>query len=300
MAIRLGINPIGWTNDCMFWLGGNIPLDVCLAEVKAAGFAGVELGRKFPKTPAKLKPILKRHGLDLVSGWYSGEILRRDWKAERQAMKPHFDLLKALGCKVLIYAETAGNIINEVGAGASTRPRVGGKADWKRYCEQMSALADAMMADGVQMAVHHHMGTAIESAEDIDRLMEGTRPSVGLLLDTGHLTFAGGDPVKTAKKHIARIVHVHCKDIRGYTLESCRRRDVSFSHAVVSGIFTAPGDGIVDYPKLFALLAKAQYAGWVVQEAEQDPRSANPAIFAELGNAYLRKLCAAHKIGVAD
>jgi inosose dehydratase len=300
MAIRLGINPIGWTNDCMYWLGGNIPLDTCLAEAKAAGFSGVELGRKFPRTVAKLKPILKRHALSLVSGWYSGEILRRDWKAEFAAMRPHFELLKGLGCKTLIYAETAGNIINEVGAGASSRPRVGGKAEWKRYCDQLSALADEMADKGLAMAVHHHMGTAIESSDDIDRLMDGTRPSVGLLLDTGHLTFAGGDPVKTARKHIARINHVHCKDIRGYTLEACRRRDVSFSHAVVSGIFTVPGDGIVDYPKVFAVLAKGGYSGWIVQEAEQDPRAADPSIFAELGNAYLRKLCGDHGLAITE
>ncbi len=299
MTVRLGINPIGWTNDCMHWLGGNIPLDTCLAEAKAAGFSGVELGRKFPRTVTALRPILKRHDLNLVSGWYSGEILKRDRRAEFAAMKPHFDLLKGLGANVLVYAEATGNIINEVGAGASTRPRVGGKAEWKRYCSELSALADEMADKGVAMAVHHHMGTAIESADDIDRLMEGTRDSVGLLLDTGHLTFAGGDPVKVAKKHIARINHVHCKDIRGYTLEACRRRDVSFSNAVVSGIFTVPGDGIVDYPKVFSILAKGGYSGWIVQEAEQDPRAADPAIFAELGNTYLRKLCAAHGMKIA-
>jgi inosose dehydratase len=300
MAVRLGINPIGWTNDCMHWLGGNIPLDTCLSQAKAAGFSGVELGRKFPRTVSALRPILRKHGLALVSGWYSGEILRRDWKSEMKAMKPHFDLLKGLGCDVLVYAEAAGNIINEVGAGASTRPRIEGAQNWKRYCDELSALADAMAEKGLRMAVHHHMGTAIESAEDIDRLMAGTCDTVGLLLDTGHLTFAGGDPVQTARKHIGRINHVHCKDIRGYTLEACRRRNVSFSQAVISGIFTVPGDGIVDYPKVFGILAKGGYAGWVVQEAEQDPRCADPEIFAELGNAYIRKLCASAGLKIAE
>src|SRR5262245_49236284 len=145
MAVRLGINPIGWTNDCMHWLGGSIPLDTCLSQTRAAGFSGTELGRKFPRTVAALRPILKKHNLALVSGWYSGEILRRDWKAEFKAMKPHFDLLKGLGCNVLIYAETVGNIINDVGACASTRPHVGGAAEWRRYCGELSALADEMV-----------------------------------------------------------------------------------------------------------------------------------------------------------
>jgi len=97
MSVRLGINPIGWTNDCMPWLGDFISLDTCLKEAREAGFSGVELGRKFPRAPKALAPILKRHGLKLVSGWYSANLLERDAKAEIAAMKPHLTLLKSLG-----------------------------------------------------------------------------------------------------------------------------------------------------------------------------------------------------------
>lgn len=300
MSVKLGINPIGWTNDCMAWLGDLIPLNTLLSEARAAGFSGVELGRKYPKQPKKLKSLLDKHDLSLVSGWYSARLLERDTKAEITAMADHLALMKGCGAKVMVFAETTNDIVLNVGAGFSQRPKVASAAQWKILGKRMTEVAEYMLDQGVQMAVHHHMGTPIESAEDVNRLMENTGPAVGLLLDTGHMTVAGGDPVAIAKKHAARIKHVHCKDVRRYALEACRRRDTSFSEAVLCGLFTAPGDGIVDYAKVFAVLSKAGYNGWLVQEAEQDPRVANPKIYAELGNAHLRKTAQGAKLRVSD
>ncbi len=299
MTVQLGINPIGWTNDCMHWLGDFISLETCVKEVRQAGFTGVELGRKFPRDAKKLRPILDRAGVKLVSGWYSAELVRRDVKDEIAAMQDHLKLLKALGSPVMVFAETTGEIINNVGAPASARPKLKGAAEWKELGRRFTAVADYLADQGVRMAVHHHMGTVIETAGDVDRLMENTGAAVGLLLDTGHMTFAGGDPVKVARRHARRIVHVHCKDIRGYALAACTRRDVSFSAAVLAGLFTAPGDGIVDYPSLFRILAKTGYKGWLVQEAEQDPRVAHPYTYAELGRAHLARLCQKAKLKVA-
>lgn len=300
MSVKLGINPIGWTNDCMAWLGDLIPLNTLLSEAREAGFSGVELGRKYPKQPKKLKALLDKHGLSLVSGWYSARLLERDAKAEIAAMADHLALMKGCGAKVMVFAETTNDIVLNVGAGFSARPKVSNAAQWKLLGKRMTEVAEYMLEQGVQMAVHHHMGTPIESAEDVHRLMENTGPAVGLLLDTGHMTVAGGDPVAVARKHAARIKHVHCKDVRRYALEACRRRDTSFSEAVLCGLFTAPGDGIVDYAKVFGILSKAGYKGWLVQEAEQDPRIANPKIYAELGNAHLRKIAKAAKLSVAE
>jgi len=299
MTVKLGINPIGWTNDCMHWLGDFITLERCLAEVKQAGFSGVELGRKFPRQAAQLGPLLEAHELQLVSGWYSAELLTRDAKAEIAAMREHLALLAGLGSPVMVFAETTKEIINNVGAPASARPKIESAAEWKRLGQRFTAVADHLQAKGVRMAVHHHMGTVIQTAEDVDRLMENTGPAVGLLLDTGHMTFAGGDPLAVAKRHGDRIVHVHCKDIRRYALAACQGRDVSFSQAVLEGLFTAPGDGMVDYPGLFKILAGARYSGWLVQEAEQDPRIAHPLTYASLGCAHLKKLCATAKLKLA-
>ena len=299
MSVRLGINPIGWTNDCMPWLGDFISLDTCLAEAKEAGFSGVELGRKFPRSAKQLAPILKRHGLRLVSGWYSANLLERDAKAEIAAMRDHLDLLRALGADVMVFAETTGEIINQVGTSISRRPKITSAAEWKRLGSRFTEVAAYMRDEGVQMAVHHHMGTVVESQQDVDRLLENSGEAVGLLLDTGHMTFAGGDPIAVAKKYAARIKHVHCKDIRRYALAACRQRDVSFSEAVLCGIFTAPGDGMVDFDGVFDVLAKANYSGWLVQEAEQDPRVAHPATYAALGRAHLAQLCTGAKMKLA-
>ena len=299
MTVKLGINPIGWTNDCMHWLGDFITLERCLAEVKQAGFSGVELGRKFPRQAAQLGPLLEAHDLQLVSGWYSAELLTRDAKAEIATMREHLALLAGLGSPVMVFAETTKEIINNVGAPASARPKIESAAEWKRLGQRFTAVADHLQAKGVRMAVHHHMGTVIQTAEEVDRLMENTGPAVGLLLDTGHMTFAGGDPLAVARRHADRIVHVHCKDIRRYALAACQGRDVSFSQAVLEGLFTAPGDGMVDYPGLFKILAAARYSGWLVQEAEQDPRIAHPLTYASLGCAHLKKLCATAKLKLA-
>ena len=299
MTVSLGINPIGWTNDDIRWLGDDIPLDTCLAEARGAGFSGVELGRKFPRKAALLGPILERHDLRLVSGWYSGRLRERDSRQEIAAMRDHLDLLAALGAPVMVFAETTGETVNHIGAGASARPTISGAADWKRLGKRFTEVADHMLGKGVRMAVHHHMGTVVQTAADVDRLMENTGESVGLLLDTGHLTYAGDAPVALARRHGARLVHVHCKDIRRGALAACNQRDASFTEAILHGLFTVPGDGIVDFAAVIKALAAAGYAGWLVQEAEQDPRVAPPAVYAKMGNAQLRKLCAAARLKLA-
>ena len=143
------------------------------------------------------------------------------------------------------------------------------------------ATAERLASEGMQLVYHHHMGTVIETDNDVDRMMQLTRPAVHLLLDTGHLTFAGADPVAVTRKHRRRISHVHTKDVRAEVLAEVRQRDVSFLDAVVAGVYTVPGDGLVDYPAVFAQLAG--YDGWVVVEAEQDPAKANPLTYAKLG-----------------
>jgi inosose dehydratase len=299
MTVRLGINPIGWTNDDIRWLGDDIPLETCLAEAREAGFSGVELGRKFPRKAEILGPILDRHGLSLVSGWYSGRLLERDSRREIAAMRDHLDLLSALGAPVMVFAETTGETVNHIGAGASARPTIASAADWKRLGKRFTEVADHMLEKGVRMAVHHHMGTVVQTAADVDRLFENSGDSVGLLVDTGHLTYAGDDPVQLIRRHAGRVVHVHCKDIRRGALLACTQRDASFTEAILHGLFTVPGDGIVDFPAVIKALAAVNYAGWLVQEAEQDPRVAPPAIYAKMGNAQLRKLCTAARLKLA-
>src|SRR6266851_4997932 len=170
MTVRIGINPITWTNDDLPELGGATPLETCLAETREAGYAGIELGNKFPRRAETLRPLLEGHGLALVSGWYSGGLMARSVAEEIAAIEDHLALLAAMGC------------------GA-----------------KLTALAEHVAKRGVALAYHHHMGTIVESAAEIDRLMAATGPAVGLLLDTGHLAYAGADPLAVARRHRERI-----------------------------------------------------------------------------------------------
>jgi myo-inosose-2 dehydratase len=282
MTLRFGTNPIAWSNDDMPVLGGATLLETCLAEARAAGYAGIELGNKFPREASVLRPILARHGLALVSGWWSGRLLERSVEAEIAALGPHAALLAEMGCEVLIFAETSGGIAGRRDTPLSRRPRLD---DWGGFGRKLTELAEALAVRGRRLAYHHHMGTVVETASEIDRLIASSGAAVGLLLDTGHLAFAGADPAVLAGRHRERIVHVHCKDVRAEVLARAKAADWSFLDAVVEGVFTVPGDGAIDFAAV--LVALGPYAGWLVVEAEQDPAKAEPLAYARLGRRRL-------------
>ena len=288
MNVRLGINPLTWTIDDLPEIGGETSLDTCLTEARAAGYDGVELGCKFPRSAPELKAALAPHGLALVSGWYSANLLERDADAEFEAMRPHRELLSALGCEVVVVAETTRCIHGDRRRRLSQRP-VLAAGDWPRFAERLDELGARLRDAGLALAYHHHMGTVVQSEDEVDRLMDSCDETVGLLLDTGHLTFAGGDPARAATRHASRINHVHCKDVRRAVLERCLNRDTSFLDAVLDGVFTVPGDGCVDYPATLAPIARANYRGWLVVEAEQDPSVAPSVHYASLGYRNLRR-----------
>jgi len=289
MQVEIGINPITWTNDDMPELGGDIPLETCLAETREAGYAGTELGGKFPRTAAELGPILARHDLKLVSGWYDGRMLEHEVEQEFANVLPHLTLLRDLGAKVVIYADTSRRAEGDLFKPASHRPKLA-DADWKEYGKKLSELAERMAAFGVGMAFHHHMGTIVQTDHEISQLMSNTGEAVGLLYDTGHCLFAGGDPASLLQRHLDRIVHVHCKDARRAVLDRALAEDMSFMDAVLAGVFTVPGDGCIAFTPLLRRLSEHGYQGWLVVEAEQDPRIAHPLTYARMGFQNLSKM----------
>ncbi len=289
MRVKLGINPIGWSNDDLRDLGGETPLETCLAETKLAGYDGIELGHKFPRDAAVLRPILDLQGLALVSGWYSTALLTRDAEAEIAAMQPHLALLKAMGCGVLIAAECSNTVHGNRAVPLADRP-VLGAGEWAAFGRRMTRVGDAVAAAGLELVYHHHMGTVVQSEAEIDALMAASGASVRLLLDTGHATFGGADPVALARRYRGRIGHVHCKDIRRDVMERVWAERMSFLDGVVAGVFTVPGDGMVDFPAVLAELPG--YDRWLVVEAEQDPAVANPLHYARMGRAYLSRIIA--------
>ena len=286
--VRIGINPLTWTNDDLPALGEENSLEKCLTEAKQAGYEGVELGRKFPRDPAVLGPILKPHGLNLVSGWYSGRLLERSVDDEMKAMRAHADLLSGLNAKVMVFCEVSRCVHGDRKVPLSKRPKLADK-EWQPFLKNLDEVAKRMEGQGMKMAYHHHMGTVIQSEDEVDRMMDGTK-HVGLLLDSGHLTFAGGDPMRALKRHAKRIVHVHCKDIRKDKLAQALKKDVSFLDAVVGDVFAVPGDGSIQFQPLLQELARNKYSGWLVVEADQDPAKAHPLTHARIGHDCLRPL----------
>jgi len=285
--IRIGANPIGWSNDDLQTLGGDTTLEQCLTEAKQVGFQGMELGHKFPREPVALHAALAPFGMACVSGWYSAALLRRDAAAEIAAMRPHLDLLRAMGCTVMVFAETSNAIHGDQSVPLSRRPVL---TDWTEFGQRVTTVADAMLREGVQLVYHHHMGTVVQSAADIDAFMAATGPSVHLLLDTGHATWGGADPAALAARYRDRISHVHTKDVRADMMKQATDGDWSFLDSVIRGVYTVPGDGMIDYAAVFRNLPS--YDGWVVIEAEQDPAVRNPLEYAKLGYAHLRRVLA--------
>jgi inosose dehydratase len=288
-AARIGINPISWTNDDLPSLGGETPLETALVEGKAIGYEGFELGNKFPREPDALRAVLARHELACVSGWYSGRLARGTVADEIAAADAHLTLLSANGAKVMVYGEVADSIQGAL-VPLFRRPRFRTDADWEAYGERVTAFARHTLTRGVRLAYHHHMGAYVETADDVDHLMRVTGPEVGLLHDTGHVTFAGGDAPTELAKHVARVVHVHCKDVRPEVARMARNRGWSFLQAVMNGAFSTPGEGCVDFARVVDILREAGYQGWLVVEGEQDPAVAPPYRYAEMAYRLLHGL----------
>ncbi|HYE46627.1 MAG TPA: myo-inosose-2 dehydratase [Caulobacter sp.] len=292
MTIRFGVSPIAWANDDMPELGGDTPLESILADIRDIGFEGVELGGKFPRDRATLKPLLEGYGLGLVGGWFSGNLLVQDAGAEIAALRDHLVLLKAMGSTVFVHAETSNAIHGARSVPMKATPALD-EAGWRIFGERLTQVADAIAAEGLRFAYHHHLGTVVETADDLDAFIRCTGPNVGLTLDTGHAALGGIDPIEAIRRHPARIAHVHCKDIRRAVHQTARESGMSFLDGVLAGMFTVPGDGDLDYGEVMRALSDIGYSGWIIIEAEQDPALADPKTYAALGLRTLERQAAA-------
>ncbi|MGK8640570.1 myo-inosose-2 dehydratase [Brucella anthropi] len=287
--ILYGTNPIAWSNDDDRNLGAHITLDQCLDETAEIGFDGIEKGHKFPQEPAALKAVLEPRKLRYVSGWHSLNLLVNSVEEEKKAMQPALDLLKAMGSKVIIVCETSNAIHGDNDKPLSERP-VLEEARWEEFGTGVEALAQHAAAQGIALVYHHHMGTVVQSEDEIDLLMQHTGPHTKLLLDTGHCLFGGGDPEQVAKKHMDRVGHIHAKNVRPAIATEVRNQSLSFLEGVRRGVFTVPGDvdGGVDFVPVLKVAADKTYQGWLVIEAEQDPDIRNPYQYQSLGLKSLK------------
>jgi len=283
LDVKIGVNPISWMNDDLPSLGGDTPLEVALEEGSRIGYRGFELGNKFPREPEALRAVLGAHRLECVSGWYSGRLAGRTVEEEIRAVEPHLRLLAENGAAVMVYGEVQDAIQGEMAVPLYKRPRFRSDDAWKSFGERLTAFGRHLLRRGVRLGYHHHMGSYVESPEDVDRLMSLTGEEVGLLFDSGHATFGGGVAVDVLRRHVARVCHVHLKDVRPQVTRLARNRNWSFLQSVLNGAFTVPGDGARDFRAILTALDQHGYRGWLVVEAEQDPAVAPSYRCAELG-----------------
>ena len=287
--IRLAIAPIGWTNDDMPELGGEIPFEQCISEMALAGFEGSEVGNKYPRDPERLNKALKLRGLTICNAWFSSFLTTKSLVEVEKDFVQQCDFLYAVGARVIGAAEQGNSIQGKPLPIFDAKPRFTNE-EWKRLTKGLNHLGALAKKKGMQLVYHHHMGTGVQTTEEIDRLMEMTDPElVGLLYDTGHLVFSGEDHLAILHKYLKRIKHVHLKNVRFEVMEKAEKEKWSFLQAVRNGVFTVPGDGGLDFVPVFDALKSGGYKGWWVVEAEQDPAKANPLEYALIARRYIKE-----------
>ena len=288
-SIKLAIAPIAWTNDDLPELGANITFEQCIDEIATAGYSGSEIGTKFPKRIEILKSALKKRDLQISSAWVStffSEDGRTDETIKNFVKQMNF--LKSLGAKVINICE-CGHCVQLSKKYVFDRPKYT-DSQWINVANGLNLLGELAKKNEMMIAYHYHMGTMIQNKKETERLMTMTDPDlVFLLLDTGHAHYAGENPLEIVLNYGKRIKNVHLKDIRQNVLNKVNENRMNFLDSVKAGVFTIPGDGCIEFDPIFQELAKKDYQGWLVVEAEQDPIKANPLEYAKKARTFIRE-----------
>ena len=292
MNIKLGIAPINWSNDDDPNLGKEISFEQCISEMAEAGYVGTELGTKYPRDIALLKAALSGKGLSLSSAWFSTYFTEPDKTNDTfSRFLEHLSFMRAMGASFINVCE-CGHAIQgkELPIISPYKPEFS-KEQWQSLIQGLHALGRIAYDFDMRLVYHYHAGTGVYSEREIDYLMEQTSPELlSLLLDTGHAVFAGISPIDLIHKYGERIHYIHLKDIRADILKRVEAEQLNFMDAVRAGVFTVPGDGIIDFKPILSALEKNKYQGWMIVEAEQDPEKAAPLEYAKKAYNYLRPL----------
>lgn len=291
MSVKVGISPIAWQNDDLPDITAAYTMEQALKEARDIGYTGVERGQRMPHDTDGLRSYLETYDIALCGGWCSGASLVNDFAAEKAAVQQQVEQFIALNSPCIVYAECSNTIQGDIGTPVNNRPTLS-RDEMLAYGAKITELAKWMADQGMPMAYHHHMGSIVESEDDVNWLMEGSGPELNLCFDAGHLLFGGGDVMATLNRWGDRVKHVHFKDIRPDIVADVRANDRSFLDAVIAGAFTVPGDGCIDFQAVANALKAMDYNGWIVVEAEQDPAKAPPYEYSKMGFEHIVDVCA--------
>lgn len=288
--IKLGVAPIAWTNDDLPELGKENTFEQCISEMALAGYTGTEIGNKYPKDPETLKQFLEPRGLEVASAWFSAFLTTEPYENTFEKFKEHRDFLWNMGAKVIVVSEQGHSIQGRDLPIFEEKPKFTDQ-EWDLLTKGLEKLGDLAHERDMEIVYHHHMGTGVQTTDEIERLMENTDPEkVSLLFDTGHLVYSGEEPLGIFEKYHHRIKHIHFKDIREDVMNEVKNEKDSFLTGVKKGAFTVPGDGMVDFAPIWKAIEQSGYEGWIVVEAEQDPSLANPFIYAKQAREYIKNI----------
>ncbi len=289
--VKLGIAPINWTNDDMPELGAECSFEQCIQEMVEAGYSGCEVGTKYPADRVLLKEALDRVGLTICNQWLSTFFLSKPVEYNIRMLREQCDFLRYMGAGIIGVSEQTGSIQGKINVPlfSGEKPVIRYDTDWKKLCAGLNEAGKVAAEDyGIKLCFHHHLGTVVESCQEVNRLLEGTDASyVSLLYDTGHFYAAKEDPYTAIDRYCSRVGHVHLKDVRQSVLNTVNDEKLSFLDGVKCGLFTVPGDGSIEFEPIFERLEESEYTGWMVVEAEQDPAKANPLKYAKMGHEYI-------------
>jgi inosose dehydratase len=255
-----------------------------LAEMRTVGLRATELGPEgfLPDRPADKAGALAAHGLTAVGGFVP-VVLHDPGHDPLPEVDRALDGLLAAGAAVIVLAGATGL------QGYDERPALDDHG-WRTLLANLDALAARAAERGVRACLHPHVGTTVETGDDVTRVLEGS--TVPLCLDTGHLLIGGTDPVALAKDATERIVHVHLKDVDAAMAARVRRGDVGYADAVRQGLYRPLGAGDVDVATIVTTLEDAGYDGWYVMEQDtvltSEPTGAGPVADVRTGIEFLR------------
>ncbi|QIO07511.1 myo-inosose-2 dehydratase [Acinetobacter shaoyimingii] len=288
--IRIGIAPIGWRNDDIPEIGKENTYKQILSDAVVAGYEGTEIGGCYPTDPEELNKEVRLRKTNIIGQWFSGYIIRDGLEQALIDFEKHCQFLHAVHADVVVYSEQTYSIQGNGQCVYTEKPYFSDE-EWQQLADGLNVFGELALKYNLKLVFHHHMGTGVQTKEEVDRLMAMTDPTkVFLLYDTGHIYVSDGDALSMLHQYIDRIAHVHFKDVRLEPLEQCKKSNKSFLDSFLHGIFTVPGDGVINYQEIYDYLTEHHYHGWIVIEAEQDPKIANPLEYALMGKEFIEKL----------
>lgn len=290
--VKLGIAPYCWLNDDMPELGAHISIEQCVKEMALAGYQGCELANRFPNDPDELLALLKPYGLQVANQWFSAYLTKPGcFNQTLQEFADHCVKLARVGATIVGVSEQTHSIQSKPMALYGDHRHAMSAAEWRLFIDGLHHMGGIAKRLGITLTYHHHMGTSIQTQDELIRLMDNTDPElIHLLFDTGHFAYAGIDPCWVLDVYGHRVAHVHLKDYRKTILDRVKSQGLSFLQAVRLGAFTVPGDGDIDFLPIFERLHSSEYKGWLIVEAEQDPDKAEPLTYAAMGYQYILRL----------